>query len=434
MLFMSTSKNKRKYEGKTYIFVSDGEKIGSGGNGNVYKVNCNQLKGSYVVKQLKNNAPMTKKRFSREIETIVKINKEYPDQLVVRCVDYGEDWYAMPELNCLTNHMKEKRMSFDEKIKIIKSLADDLKKLHALGYSHRDIKPGNIFVNVNGDILLGDLGLVWNEAYEDWTRTSEGLGPVDTRPPECRRGHAKEIPDGSQFAIDVYEFAKTAWMILKSAKYCFEGQYNYGDNTQFIQLSDLGIGDKDLIKTIGPVHELLEAGTAHLAALRPTMAEVCDRLNQLNEVNSNIELVKQFEWKINFKRAMASATNDIVGFTNIIVIESVLNRLRHIAKLMLKEDWSILVNECIVYDKDNNVILIKDNNNNSYFINVKTLYLDQKGDMLEANRLFCKAYNIPNAESLDDIYNQFLPGVPINVKGRNIFINSDTEFVLEPII
>lgn len=57
--------------------------------------------------------------------------------------------------------------------------------------------------------------MVWNEEYVDLTITREGIGPYDTKPPECYIGFAYNIPDELQYAIDIYEFIKTMWMVLK---------------------------------------------------------------------------------------------------------------------------------------------------------------------------------------------------------------------------
>jgi len=54
--------------------------------------------------------------------------------------------------------MKRKRFHFDFCKKVIYQLADVVSFIHEKGYLHRDIKPENLFLNNDGNIILGDFG------------------------------------------------------------------------------------------------------------------------------------------------------------------------------------------------------------------------------------------------------------------------------------
>lgn len=437
VLFMNTSKSLDCYIGKHYKFYSTGEFIGAGGNGSVHKVKCDKLPGNYVIKILSEKSRSNnerKERFKREIDAIKKINTRFPNKYVVECIDNDDYWYVMPELTCLDKYLRKDGFGFKEKFRIIVSLADILAKLHENGYCHRDIKPSNILLDASGNVFLCDWGLVWNDDFLDITLTNEGLGPANTRPPECKRGYAHEIPNEMQMAIDVYEFAKTAWMILKSAKYCYDGQYDYADDNIFISHRDLGAGVRDYVITLGPLHEFLELATHRQASRRPKMSEVCSLLQHLITDNQNTELIKKWEWKTNIKRNRYIFNSDIEGYTDVVNIEHMINGLRDLTELKINDNWFVVIKECTIYDVNDGVIIIKDSNNNSFFIKVKALYLDKTGTHLENNRLVFEGFYLKDACDIDDIYGSgdYYPGVPI-VDG-SFYINRSGGFDFGPVL
>lgn len=50
-------------------------------------------------------------------------------------------------------------MDEDECWRLFRQIAEGLSHLHAQGMIHRDLKPGNIFLDTNGDVKIGDFGL-----------------------------------------------------------------------------------------------------------------------------------------------------------------------------------------------------------------------------------------------------------------------------------
>lgn len=102
---MSTEPQNFKYIGQKYTFYRDAKEnyIGKGGNGKVYNVKCDELEGEFVIKVLKHKSHFDerKERFRREIEAMIEINQQYPDQFILSVIDHQlnekETWYITPK-------------------------------------------------------------------------------------------------------------------------------------------------------------------------------------------------------------------------------------------------------------------------------------------------------------------------------------------------
>lgn len=333
---MSTKPQNFKYIGQKYTFYRDAKEdcIGKGGNGEVYNVKCDELKGEFVIKILKYNKKFDerKERFRREIEAMIKINQLYPDKFILSVIDYQlaekETWYITSKATVLKEYLKANSLTFIAKYQICLQLCEVLKKLHSLGYYHRDIKLDNIFIK-GKSILLGDFGLVWNEEYEDLTMIGEAIGPANIKPPECYQGFANAIPNELQYAVDVYEFAKTVWMILKNEKYCFNGQYHSGLKNISIELDDIQQDSRVNIKTLGPLNELLEVATEQDAASRPTMEKVLLQMHEFIKVNRNEQEVKKWQIKESTRMFINKNKTEIYGYNSVRKIVELLNTIKN---------------------------------------------------------------------------------------------------------
>jgi serine/threonine protein kinase len=93
--------------------------------------------------------------------------------------------------------------------------------MHARGYSHRDIKPNNIF-KFNEVWCLGDFGLVDFSEKGELTRKGEKLGPALYIAPEMLNEAAHA--DGTR--ADVYSLAKLLWKLATGQKYPLQGMHS----------------------------------------------------------------------------------------------------------------------------------------------------------------------------------------------------------------
>lgn len=88
--------------------------------------------------------------------------------------------------------------------RIAAQVGDALDALHAAGFVHRDVKPGNVLVGLGDHAYLTDFGLA-KPLDADAGLTGEGrwLGTVDYAAPEQIRGHATDARS------DVYSLGAT---------------------------------------------------------------------------------------------------------------------------------------------------------------------------------------------------------------------------------
>jgi serine/threonine protein kinase len=94
-------------------------------------------------------------------------------------------------------------------LKAFQSLVKTVVSLHQEGTVHRDIKPANIFIGDDGNLVLGDFGIVFLLGQaERPTVTDERVGSRDYMPPWADLGERLEdvSPD-----FDVYMLGKLLW-------------------------------------------------------------------------------------------------------------------------------------------------------------------------------------------------------------------------------
>src|SRR5947209_4639601 len=97
-------------------------------------------------------------------------------------------------------------------LRILTGVSSALDAIHAQRIVHRDVKPGNILLGVDGTVKLADLGIA---AVPDRTRiTSDGavLGTFSYMAPEQLQGTI------ATRAVDVYALAAVAWEMLSGQR------------------------------------------------------------------------------------------------------------------------------------------------------------------------------------------------------------------------
>ena len=97
-------------------------------------------------------------------------------------------------------------------LRAFRSLVANVAAFHKDGYVHRDIKPANVFIADDGQLVLGDFGIVFvPEQGERPTLTDERVGPRDYMP---QWGDLGERLEKVHTNFDVYMLGKLLWCMV----------------------------------------------------------------------------------------------------------------------------------------------------------------------------------------------------------------------------
>ncbi len=155
--------------------------LGKGGMGAVYKAMQPSLNRIVAIKVLPGDFakdPDAVARFHREAQTVAMLS--HPN--IVQIIDKGEDqgilYFAMEyvEGTSLDVVLRQRRLSLQEVVQIIKQIGRGLGAAHRAGVVHRDLNPRNILVSPTLTVVkLADFGI---SRVESVART---LGTLTTR-------------------------------------------------------------------------------------------------------------------------------------------------------------------------------------------------------------------------------------------------------------
>ncbi|MBI4614068.1 MAG: protein kinase [Planctomycetes bacterium] len=170
------------------------EEIGRGGMGVVYRARHQALGREVALKVLLVEGeprPSQVRRFAREGLSIARL--DHPN--IVRIYEWGRDgdihFIAMPLVpgDALDDLIEKGTLSRTKAARLVESVARALHYAHEAGVVHRDLKPGNIRVDEEGNPVLLDFGLAQlvGEETDSLTRTGQALGtPYYMSPEQCR--------------------------------------------------------------------------------------------------------------------------------------------------------------------------------------------------------------------------------------------------------
>jgi hypothetical protein len=202
-------------------------KLGEGGMGFVYRAVDRNIEAEVVIKVPRRammEDPEFAGRFTREIRSLVKLSHPH----IVKVTDVGT-WEGTPfaVMQFLSGGSLEdirptgpgrQPLSCDsEKVsRWLAAVAEALDYVHAQGYVHRDVKPGNILFDAHGHSFLSDFGVAKVLSTSPDTHASQtgmtGAGMVLGTPEYM----APELIMGEPFdgRVDQYALAVTAYELL----------------------------------------------------------------------------------------------------------------------------------------------------------------------------------------------------------------------------
>ncbi len=93
----------------------------------------------------------------------------------------------------------------EELVPYIRQTADALQYVHSNGLVHQDVKPGNLLIGRNGQILLSDFGTTYYLGMQTHASLGEVTGTAAYMPPEQWQGNPRRDSDQYALAICCYE-------------------------------------------------------------------------------------------------------------------------------------------------------------------------------------------------------------------------------------
>src|SRR6059058_811188 len=192
------------------------EEVGRGGQGVVFRARQKSLNRTVALKVISLGQWASKahvKRFRREAEAAGSL--DHPS--IVPIYEVGERdgscYFSMQfvEGGQLDEVLKRTPMSIRHGAELIAKLARTVQYAHQHGILHRDIKPGNILLDQQGEPHLTDFGLArLVETESTITRTMEVLGTPSYMAPEQAVGNNAQLTS----ATDVYGLGAVFYQLL----------------------------------------------------------------------------------------------------------------------------------------------------------------------------------------------------------------------------
>jgi TolB-like protein/Tfp pilus assembly protein PilF/tRNA A-37 threonylcarbamoyl transferase component Bud32 len=193
------------------------DEIGRGGMGVIYRARQQHSRRIVAVKRMLShqvNSHETLVRFRREAEAVASL--DHPNILPIHEISESEEGlpyfsmkYAMGgSLRAAAPALRNKRR---ECVRLMAKIARAVAYAHGKGILHRDLQPGNILLDENGEPMVSDFGLAkWLDQGSDLTRTLETLGTPGYIAPEQTECPADKLT----CAADVYSLGAILFYLL----------------------------------------------------------------------------------------------------------------------------------------------------------------------------------------------------------------------------
>jgi serine/threonine protein kinase len=175
------------------------EELGRGGMGRVYKARQLSLNRVVALKVLPGGGytgPEALARFKTEAEAVARL--QHPN--IVQIYDVGEHqgvaYFSMEFVDggTLARSAKDSPLAPEQAARLIELLARALHHAHSRGIIHRDVKPGNVLLTVDGAPKLTDFGLARRQDDEEHlTMAGAIIGTPAYMSPEQAGGMSRAV-------------------------------------------------------------------------------------------------------------------------------------------------------------------------------------------------------------------------------------------------
>jgi serine/threonine-protein kinase len=183
--------------------------LGRGGMGVIYQVRHPQLGLSVALKTMRGEIESVEgvQRFLREARAVALLN--HPNIVRLFDVDHAEGSYyytmALVPGGSLKDHRQELAVDPRRVAALMEKVARGVQHAHEHGILHRDLKPGNILLDAEGEPLVSDFGLAkFLNVSDELTTTGNMLGTLPYMAPELLGGQDRKArPANDVWALGV---------------------------------------------------------------------------------------------------------------------------------------------------------------------------------------------------------------------------------------
>jgi eukaryotic-like serine/threonine-protein kinase len=191
---------------------SDAEQIGRGGMGDIYRATDSLLGRTVAVKVLADRYAQdeaVRERFTREALAAARLSGE-PNTVTVFDVGEhgGRPYIVMEHLSggSLDDVLRETGPQAPERaFRWLEQAARALDAAHAKGVVHRDVKPGNLMLDAEGNVHVADFGIASAAGMDSLTMTGTVLGTAGYFSPEQAEGQ-RATASSDRYALAVVAF------------------------------------------------------------------------------------------------------------------------------------------------------------------------------------------------------------------------------------
>ena len=213
--------------------------LGAGGMGTVYKAHDGSNGQAVALKVLRPDLahePGYLERFRREAQIASQLHSRH----IVRILDSGNSdgryFIAMEyvEGQTLAKRLENGALPVEEAIRICHEVCTALIVAHQHGVVHRDIKPQNILLDLDGTAKVTDFGVARRQGQPGITVDGLYLGTPEYMAPEQVDGHA-------DIRSDIYSFGILTYQML-AGRVPFRGETPWATLDQQMRSDPLPLG------------------------------------------------------------------------------------------------------------------------------------------------------------------------------------------------